>query len=157
MGAEGLGEERSPQARRQRGEGQQRDLLQEEGGAGLTRGDFTVHCMWDMEEPLASPGRPAHLPDPWGPAVPFAAILEGGRDTEERLSGVGGSGPDTGPACQLAPGPFLSQRVGVPSCADSCVWPGRAHPGTPGRSAEKGEVEIGSPASVWQNTDTRSF
>ena len=30
---------------------------------------------------------------------------------------LSGPDPDTGPACQLVPGPFLSQRVGVPSCA----------------------------------------
>lgn len=74
--------------------------------------------------------------------MPFAAVLEGGRDTEERLGRVGGSDPDTGQPASWPQGPS-SQRVGVPSCADSSAWPGWVCPGTPGRPAEKGELEIG--------------
>lgn len=101
------------------------DLIQEEV-AGARDGWFS--CALPVRPQPRGGGAAAHLT-----LVPFAAPLEGWRDTEERLSRVGGPDADPGLACQLAPGPSSHSGCGFPAGLSPC-WVGVS--GMPGRAAD---------------------
>lgn len=61
-----------------------------------------------------APASPGSSPDPWAPPCSWPSPWKVG-GFETRLPRVSGPDPDTGLACQLAPGPSLSRCFGVPA------------------------------------------